>query len=90
MKKVVIYTTPTCTYCRQTKEFFREKGVVYEEYDVAANAARREEMIEKSGQMGVPVIAISNGGDSPAGEPEEQIIIGYNRRGLESALGLTA
>ena len=83
MKNVAIYTTPTCSYCNMAKAFFQEKGIKYEEYNVATDQKRREEMIEKSGQMGVPVISIS--GDDL---PEEQIIIGFDRRGLANAFGL--
>lgn len=82
MKKVAIYTTPTCHYCQMTKAFFKENNVAYEEYNVASDATRRAEMIEKSGQMGVPVIAI--GSEDGA----EQYIVGFDKRGLTNALGL--
>ncbi len=83
MKKVVIYTTPTCSYCKLAKEFFQQHGVSYEEYNVGSDAARREEMINKSGQMGVPVIAIS--GDDLE---EEKIIVGFDKSALASTLGV--
>ena len=51
-KKVSIYTTPTCPYCKQTKEYLKEKGIKYSEIDVAADSAKAQEMIDKSGQMG--------------------------------------
>ena len=54
--KVIIYTTPTCIFCGATKEFLKDNGINYEEVNVAADSAAAEEMIEKSGQMGVPVI----------------------------------
>lgn len=82
MKRVAIYTTPTCSYCKMTKVFFQEKGIAYEEYNVAADAARRNEMIEKSGQMGVPVIEITN--EDGAAE----YIIGFNKRELSRSLGV--
>jgi glutaredoxin-like YruB-family protein len=81
-KKVAIYTTPTCTYCRMTKEFFKENNVQYEEYNVGIDATRRQEMVDKSGQMGVPVIAVeTNDGD-------EQIIVGFDKTALANALGV--
>lgn len=72
---VVIYSTPTCVYCAAAKKFFAEKGVVYTEYNVAADAARREEMLAKSGQLGVPVITVGS-----------KVIVGFNRSALEEAL----
>ncbi|MEK7134472.1 MAG: glutaredoxin domain-containing protein [Patescibacteria group bacterium] len=76
-KQVTIYSTPTCTYCRAAKEFFAEHNVQYTEHNVATDTERRNEMIEKSGQMGVPVIMIDN-----------EIVIGYNKSKLTSLLGL--
>jgi glutaredoxin-like YruB-family protein len=58
MANVAIYTTPTCGYCEKAKEFFNEKGVQYEEFDVSSDQEKRAEMIEMTGQMGVPVINI--------------------------------
>ena len=57
---VVIYSTPVCHFCQAAKEFFKENDVAYTEFDVAADAAKREEMIEMTGQMGVPVIRIGD------------------------------
>lgn len=57
-KKVIIYSTPTCPYCVYAKNFFKEKGVSFEDIDVSRDHARAMEMVEKSGQMGVPVIDI--------------------------------
>ena len=76
MTKVKIYTTPSCTYCRQAKEFFKEEGIKYEEIDVTKSQAAAKEMIEKSGQRGVPVIDING-----------KIIVGFNQDELEEALG---
>jgi glutaredoxin-like YruB-family protein len=55
---VVIYSTPSCVYCRLSKNFFKQNGVKFKEIDVSANHAAAHEMIEKSGQMGVPVVDI--------------------------------
>jgi glutaredoxin-like YruB-family protein len=82
MKKVAIYTTPTCTYCKATKEFFKDHNVAYEEYNVGTDLARRQEMVTKSGQMGVPVIAIADE------TGKEQIIVGFDEEALSSALGI--
>jgi len=82
-KPVTIYTTPTCGYCKLAKEYFKQNGVAFSEVDVAANQAEARKMIEKSGQMGVPVITVGEGGD-------EQIIVGYDRRRLAAALELPA
>ena len=55
---VTIYSTPTCHFCHAAKEFFTEHGVSYTEYNVGSDLEKRKEMIEKSGQMGVPVINV--------------------------------
>ena len=70
-KTVKIYSTPTCHYCNIAKDFFKEKGLKYEEFNVSTDLAKRKEMVEISGQMGVPVIDIS--GDIVVGFDEEQI-----------------
>jgi glutaredoxin len=53
---VALYSTPTCAYCRKAKEYLRERKVQFTEYNVATNQAKADEMMKKSGQMGVPVI----------------------------------
>ncbi|MBX2866684.1 glutaredoxin family protein [Candidatus Kaiserbacteria bacterium] len=60
MEQVTIYTTPTCHFCHAAKDFFKENDVAFEEHDVAADQEKRQEMIEMTGQMGVPVIKIGN------------------------------
>ena len=70
-KKVKIYSTPTCHYCYIAKDFFDDKGIKYEEYNVSADLEKRKEMVEKSEQMGVPVIDID--GEITVGFDEEQI-----------------
>ena len=77
MKKVTIYSTPSCHFCHMAKEFFKEKNIAYTDYDVASDTAKRQEMIEKSGQMGVPVIQIDN-----------DLIIGFNKPKVIELLGL--
>lgn len=78
-KTATIYTTPTCHFCQMAKEFFKENGVAYTEYDVAADLEKRQEMVEKTNQMGVPVIVI-----------DDEVTIGFDRKRLESLLGLSA
>ena len=76
-KKVIIYSTPTCGYCNEAKAFFKLNDIAYEEHNVASDAAKRKEMVEKSGQMGVPVIDI-----------EGDITIGFDREALAQTLGI--
>ncbi|MDO8743178.1 MAG: glutaredoxin family protein [Candidatus Azambacteria bacterium] len=71
MAKVIIYTTPECAYCKMAKEFFKQNDISYEEKDVSIDDAAREEMIEKSGQLGVPVIAIN-----------DKIVVGFDEKEL--------
>lgn len=78
-KTVTIYTTPTCHFCQMSKEFFKENNVAYTEHDVANDPAMRQEMIEKSGQMGVPVIFVG-----------DDMVIGFDKRRLSELLGVGA
>ncbi|MFA7191995.1 MAG: glutaredoxin domain-containing protein [Candidatus Paceibacterota bacterium] len=57
-KKVIVYSTPTCPYCVYAKKFFNEKGIAFEDVDVSKDRNRAMEMVDKSGQMGVPVVDI--------------------------------
>jgi len=76
-KAVMIYSTPSCHFCHMAKDFFKEKNIAYTDYDVAGNPDKRKEMVEKSGQMGVPVILIG-----------EQMVIGFNKPKIVQLLGL--
>ena len=76
-KNVTIYSTPSCHYCQMTKEFLKEKGIEYTDFNVAEDADKRAEMIEKSGQMGVPVILVG-----------EEMMVGFDQAKLSSALGI--
>lgn len=78
-KNVTIYSTPTCHFCQMAKEFFAEKNIEFTNYDVSQDAAKREEMIQMTGQLGVPVIVIS--GD---------IMVGFDREKLAGKLGIEA
>lgn len=77
MKKVIIYSTPTCGFCYMAKEYFKRNSVEYEERDVTTSEDYIREMVAKSGQMGVPVIDIN--GD---------IVVGFNQPALASKLGI--
>ena len=68
---VTIYSTPTCHFCHAAKDFFTENKVAFTDYNVATDLAKRKEMIEKSGQMGVPVIYV--GDNMVVGFDEEQL-----------------
>lgn len=74
-KQVKIYSTPTCPFCQQAKQYLTSKGIAYGNIDVSSDAAGRQEMIDKSGQMGVPVILV-----------DDQLIVGFNRPKLDELL----
>ena len=78
MKKVEIYSTPSCHFCHMAKEFFQANNVPFTDYNVAADAEKRNDMVDKSGQMGVPVIIIDN----------QDLIIGFDRDRIASILGI--
>ncbi len=75
---VTIYSTPTCVYCHLAKNYFTEQGLPFQEIDVASNQAAAREMMEKSGQMGVPVIDIDG-----------TIIVGFDQGAIRQALGIS-
>ena len=76
-KQVTIYSTPTCHFCHMAKEFFAANKVQFTDYNVATDLARRKEMIEKSGQMGVPVITIG-----------DQLVVGFDEERLKELLAV--
>ncbi len=65
---IKIYSTPTCPYCVTLKKFLKEKGFEFEDIDVSQDQKLLDEMVEKSGQMGVPVLDING-----------EIVVGFNR-----------
>ena len=75
MKKISIYTTPTCTYCQLAKDYFKNNGISYQEFNVATDLEKRKEMIERSGQMGVPVIDIDG-----------KLMVGFEEKTLAAAI----
>lgn len=76
-KKIEIYSTPTCHFCQMAKEFLTENNIPFTDYNVASDIVRRKEMIDKSGQMGVPVIVVNG-----------QHMVGFDRDRLASLVGV--
>ena len=74
---IKIYTTPTCPYCKMAKSYLSLKGFSYEEFDVSTNSSALKEMVDLSGQMGVPVIVIDG-----------EVIVGFNKERIDSLLGI--
>ncbi|MFA6431889.1 MAG: glutaredoxin domain-containing protein [Candidatus Margulisiibacteriota bacterium] len=77
MPNVKVYSTPTCAYCKMAKLYLSQMNIQFEDIDVSANQVMAQEMTEKSGQMGVPVLDIDG-----------KIIIGFDRKKIAEALGL--
>jgi glutaredoxin 3 len=77
MHTVIVYSTPTCHFCHAAKDFFRANNVEFVDYDVAIDELKRNEMLDKSGQMGVPVIDING-----------EIIIGFDQQRIKQLLGI--
>ena len=75
MANIKIYTTPSCAFCKQAKEYFKSKGLEYTEYDVSKDTDKQKEMIDKTVQFGVPVIDIDG-----------KIVVGFDRSTVETLL----
>ncbi|MAZ29832.1 NrdH-redoxin [bacterium] len=76
-KTVTIYSTPACHFCHAAKDFFTENNVAFTDIDVATDAEKRQEMIEMTGQMGVPVIRIG-----------DDVVVGYDEAKVKELLGM--
>jgi glutaredoxin-like YruB-family protein len=76
-KNVLIYSTPTCPWCLRAKQFLKENNITFQDFDVSSNQQAAEEMIKKSGQMGVPVLDIDG-----------EIILGFDKERIKQALGI--
>ena len=76
-KNVKIYSTPTCPWCIRVKQFLKDNNITFENYDVSVDRLTADEMVSKSGQMGVPVIDI-----------EGEIIVGFDKERIKAALSL--
>ncbi len=77
MNNVTIYSTPTCVYCNMAKDFFKANNISYIEHNVATDLEKRREMIDKTGQMGVPVIDLG-----------KQVVVGFDESKIRSVLGI--
>ena len=75
--KVIVYSTPSCPYCHSAKDFLKQNKIEYEDVDVSKDHEKAQEMIEKSGQMGVPVLDING-----------TIIVGFDKEAIKKALKL--
>jgi glutaredoxin 3 len=80
MKKITIYSTPVCHFCHAAKEFLTAHDIAFHDIDVAADLAARSEMIEMTGQMGVPVIKIEEEGHDPV------VMVGFSEKLVSDAL----
>ncbi|MDD5135838.1 MAG: glutaredoxin domain-containing protein [Candidatus Omnitrophica bacterium] len=76
-KKVTVYSTPTCPFCIRAKQFLKDNSVQFEDIDVSENHEKAQEMISKSGQMGVPVLEIDG-----------EIIVGFDKEKIKGTLGI--
>jgi len=76
-KKVTVYSTATCPFCIRAKQFLKENNIRFEDIDVSVNQEKAQEMIKRSGQMGVPVLDID--GD---------IIVGFDKEKIKETLGI--
>lgn len=74
--EVIIYSTPTCGACKSALNYFADNGIEYEKIDVSADPEALEEMVDASGQMGVPVILVGG-----------QVLVGWNLREFKEAYG---
>ncbi len=75
--RVIVFSTPTCTYCNMAKKYFREKGVKFKDVDVSRDMAAARDMVRRSGQQGVPVIDIGG-----------KIVVGFDRPKIDKYLGI--
>lgn len=77
MQNVTIYSTPSCHFCHMAKDYFKANNIAYTDHDVASDLNKRKEMVEKSGQMGVPVIVVGS-----------EFIVGFNQPKIAQMLGI--
>ena len=76
-RKVTVYSTPTCPYCIRVKQYLKDNNIVFEDIDVSVNEDKAQEMIKRSGQMGVPVVDIDG-----------EIVIGFDKDKIKNILKL--
>lgn len=80
--QIKIYSTPMCPYCHMLKDYLKGKGIQFEDINVATDEAAAEEMVKKSGQMGVPVSIIAKD------DSTEEVIVGFDKARLNQILGI--
>lgn len=76
-KTVKVFSTPTCPYCHMTKAYLKDKKVSFEDIDVSQDQGQAMQMVQKSGEMGVPQLWI-----------DDQVVIGFNKPAIDQLLGL--
>ncbi len=76
-KNVKIYSTPTCPYCIKAKQFLKQNNIIFTDMDVSLHQEAARELVQKSGQMGVPILDIDG-----------EIIVGFDREKISRALGI--
>lgn len=79
MKKVTVYSTPTCHFCNLAKEYFKANNVPFESFDVSTDREKQMEILDKTGQMGVPVILIG-----------DDVVVGFDKPKIDALLHLGA
>jgi glutaredoxin-like YruB-family protein len=75
--RVIIFTTPSCSFCRSAKKYLRQKGVRFKDVDVSRDSAAARDMVKRSGQQGVPVLDIGG-----------KIVVGFDRPKIDKLLGI--
>ena len=81
MAKIKVYSTPTCVYCKMLKDFLSSKNVEFEDIDISTDQEAGKVMVEKSGQMGVPVSIIETDG-------KEEVIVGFDKERIAELAGI--
>ena len=77
--EIKVYSTPNCPWCKKLKDWLKSKKLAFQDIDVTESGTARDEMIEKSGQMGVPVILIKN-------TDKEEVVVGFTEAKLDAAI----
>ncbi|TES94259.1 MAG: NrdH-redoxin [Candidatus Cloacimonadota bacterium] len=77
--KVIVFSTPTCSWCRRTKQYLKEKGISFKEIDVSKNQQAANDIMRRTGQTGVPIILIDN-----------RPVVGFNKSVIDRLLGIKA
>jgi glutaredoxin 3 len=75
--RVIVFSTPTCSFCNMAKKYFREKGIKFKDVDVSRDPVAARDMVRRSGQQGVPVIDIGG-----------KIVVGFDRPKIDKYLGI--